>query len=192
MKDLICNLLVGLAKVLLGLALFVSTVLIGGAVVFRIMKYFHFGCAGPWTGAAPHEMACDNMGYVIPVLSIGLLSGLFAITSYVVILRRIRSRPSRKATLDLLAGMLVTLLGMVLFAAAFFLGGVATVHITEYFDIGCVGPWAGAAPIDVSCTQDDYIRPIALGGLAAGLITVITYALALRRLRDNGGHEKES
>lgn len=89
MREYVLDLLAGLLRALLGMALFATTFFLGGAAVFRVMKHFHVGCV-PWPDVYPPEYSCDTMGYVIPVLLGGFLAGLFTITAALLLPRKFR------------------------------------------------------------------------------------------------------
>lgn len=141
----------------------------GGTVTFHTLRLSGAGCTR-WPGTDPPEYSCDPMGYVVPVLLGGFLAGLVVLVVYVLLLRRVRGRPLVEAVVK------------VLFAAAFFLGGVVGLAVVHNFDIVCVNSWAGPVPPENACRNTDYVVPVVFGGLLAGAVTAVAYALGVRWL----------
>lgn len=153
----------------------------GGTVTFHTLRLSGAGCTR-WPGTDPPEYSCDPMGYVVPVLLGGFLAGLVVLVVYVLLLRRVRGRPLVEAVVKVLFGMFLTLVGVALFAAAFFLGGVVGLAVVHNFDIVCVNSWAGPVPPENACRNTDYVVPVVFGGLLAGAVTAVAYALGVRWL----------
>lgn len=151
----------------------------GGTVTFHTLRLSGAGCVR-WPGTDPPEYTCDHMGYVVPVLLGGLLVGLVVFVVYVLLLRRARGRPRVEAVVKVLVGVVLTLVGVALFAAAFFLGGVVGLAVVRTFDIVCVNSWAGPVAPENACRDTDYVVPVVVGGLLAGAVTAIAYALGVR------------
>ena len=154
----------------------------GGVVTFYTLRLSGAGCVY-WPDTDPPEYDCDYMGYVIPVLLGGFLVGLVVFVAYVLLLRWFRARPLTEAVAGVLLGVVLTLAGVVLLAAAFFLGGAAGLAIVQNFDIVCVNSWTGAVPPENTCRNTDYVTPVLLGGLVTGTATAAVYGLGLRWLR---------
>ncbi|RCV49713.1 hypothetical protein [Marinitenerispora sediminis] len=112
---MIKKIVLGLLVTLLGVALLAAAFYLGGVATFNTMRYFHVGCV-PWPETNPPQWDCDNMGYVIPVLLGGLVTGLLTVTAYTLLLRRLRHQAAAKLVAGLLASLLITVAGMAPFA----------------------------------------------------------------------------
>ncbi|MEY9210567.1 hypothetical protein NI17_023975 (plasmid) [Thermobifida halotolerans] len=170
-----------LLTVVCGVALPALAFFFGGVVTFHTLRLTGAGCARR-PGTDPPEYSCDHMGYVIPVLLGGFLVGLVVLVVYVLLLRRFRGRPLTEATAGVLVGMLLTLAGVALFAATFYLGGKTSLTIVQNFDIVCVNSWTEPVPPENACRNTDYVTPVLFGGLVTGAVTAAAYGLGLRWL----------